>query len=554
MDPVIAKTVQNSNSNDNDAADDVVENENIEKETPTIRHVDASMLYRCGVIGCKCIAENDKEFLQHMRTNHTENDSFNCSHCPKGTPFAVMDVKNSLNHMVLHGDHLYNCKVCNYTCPREFLINLHILRSHPNDEFNFRHTNRLAGDVSEDVTLEFQCNVCKERMDVVADISIHFREIHKSIIIDCKAIRKSSQSNEINKKLMFQQRWLCLPCNRMFSTKSNLIEHRKQNHPSAPLEMQISKIVQIEAAKFPNYLNFKEQNGRFDRYLVYYCAHCHDTEYTDIYSVYEHWNQMHNLANYVKPFRFEAAALAKCHTCKIISTFSGLKSHYEMQHPQLKLVVNEILTGANSFSGGKCGLCHYNGNNIISHFDIHDLIVQTDVLNPIPIDDLILERISTVQIEKQKQCFHCKNIFETVSALEYHNIENHSTKQMLYEDYTQNIPPFLIAGCCKTNIAMDEFIDHMRNHKNPILCQLCTFKATKLNDLVEHDVNIHNVGQDQHFRFQCLLRTFHYQTRVVFGNGFIIAKANLIGTRFDDTNKLDEFCDIGPTKRRTIKI
>lgn len=535
---------------DHDAADNVVVEKIMEKRTPTIKHVDASILYTCGVVDCKYIAGNDKGFIQHMRNNHSDNDSFNCCHCQK----ASMGVKNAMNHTVLHGDHFYKCNVCDHICPREFLINLHILRSHPNDEFKFRHTNRLIGDVSEDVALEFQCNICNEQMNVVADLSKHFREMHKSVIIDCKAIRKSSQSNEVNESLMFQQRWLCLACNRMHSLKTNLIEHRKQNHPSDPMEMQISKIVQIEAAKFPDYVKFKEQNGRFDRYLVYYCAHCHDTEYTDIYSVYGHWQQMHASADFVKPFRFEAAALARCQSCKIISTFDGLKTHYEMQHPQLKLVVNDILSGANSFSGGKCGLCNYNGNNVIGHFNDHDLILRTDVLNPIPIDDATLQRISTIQIEKQKQCFHCGNIFETISALEYHSVEDHPTKIMQYEDYIENISPFLIAGCCKTHVSMDAFIEHMRNHKIPIQCQLCSFQTMKLIDLAEHDATIHNVGQDKQFRLQCLLRTFYYQSRVVFGNGFIIAKANLIGTRFDDANKLDEFCDNGPTERRSIII
>lgn len=456
-----------------------------------------------------------------------------------------MIVKNAFNHMVLHGDHLYKCNVCDHISPREFLINLHILRSHPNDEFKFQHTNRLVGDISVLIKVEFHCNMCDEQMNVVADLSKHFRDTHKSVIIDFKAVRKSNDSDNASESLLFQQRWLCLPCNRMFPTKSNLIAHRRQHHASDPLEMQISKIVQFEAAKFPNHSKFKDQNGRFDRYLVYYCGHCQDTEYSDIYSVYGHWKQLHVKADCVKPFRFEVMALVTCNACKIISTFDGLRKHYEMRHPKQNLVVNDLLTPE------KCGLCNYIGNDILGHFADHDLVVQSDVLNPIPIDDSTLERISTILIEKKKECFHCGSIFETISQLEYHYVDDHPTKQMHYEVYNGNIPPVLIAGCCKSNIAMDEFIEHLRNHKIPIQCQQCSFKTIDLNDLAAHDVTVHNVGQDQHFRLQCLLRTFHYQSRVVFGNGLIISKANLIGTRLDDTNELDKFGDNGPTKRRS---
>lgn len=493
-----------------------------ESKLPTIKFIEESSRFKCGVQNCTSLVTfgNEKRMFHHLRNDHDVNDSFQCAHCNGSTVL----VKNALSHLQLHDDQLYQCITCTRICSTEFLMILHILRDHPSNDFRFQHVYRSENDKIENILFSFKCNACGYHLRQAADLLKHFREVHGSMLIDFTVLRAPNAN-----RLLLQQRLVCMLCNTIFATKSEIIAHHHQAHVGTELKLKISKIMQVEAEKFPQSQEFTRQNLRYDRYIVFYCSHCMGVDkctYTDLHAVHQHWIAKHKKLSI--EFRFEIAELMACFTCKTISTFQGLKNH---EHSEF--AVYDLL---NRY---KCGICKFIGNELVNHFQMeHELLAN--VSNPFQIKGDVLEELLKVRFEKQLQCHHCNKVCATEIDMKKHHSDKHSGKDFLYEDFNGMPAPRLISGCCKMELAMNGLFEHFENHSR-IDCTKCASMSLNLFKLAKHDVNEHSVEKDPLLHLQCLIRMFYYQTNVIFGNGLIIAKYNLIGTKFDDCRQLDDF-------------
>lgn len=475
------------------------------------KYVRAKYLHKCGVKDCNINCNAADQFKAHFIHKHSDARSILCPHCKNQITNIEKDVNLFVDvifkHLKHHASIKNQCNSCDLTFCNDRKIIQHILNEHDIDKIHFSREIRASSQLQEAIIL-FECNLCKARINNDHQAIQHYLKCHNSHHADFKLIQLVKEMNvdnvikytmfDLDEKLMFQQHFVCSWCNDILITKTQLILHHHTKHRRNH-ELNIKFTTKFLTKSEYNF-NLYHQNSSFDQYLMYSCGICSDSLfYNDATEVYNHWHDTHTKQS----FRFMVEPLAQCHYCKCISTFEGLKIHHTEKHSMVPFAIRNLIDRS------KCGLCLSNRNGaFVSHFENdHSKLLKAKLRNPIALDNDTVENLLKVKGRKKRKCQHCAEIFESKSDFKYHHARKHPLADASTEKFYDYEVNHLITGCCAETIKPAELFDHL---------------------------NAHDLSSKSQ------LKEYYWKTKIVFGNGLVLNKYNLRGTKHDDSKNLRE--------------
>lgn len=261
-----------------------------------------------------------------------------------------------------------------------------------------------------------------------------------------------------------------------------------------------------------------------------YCRHPNAPFKSDIKEIYAHWQSDHATL----PFRFQAAQTAICHERDAAGTYFELLKHHQTKHP------NDPFTILSRLHRKKCGICDFNGDSLIEHFEsVHKEFMGTaGTCDPIPFAELEMKDLLEIDYANNK-CRHCPAVFSTSFELKDHYSMDHIGVQM----NTNTVVKSNICVCshCNKEISRMEYLPHLAQHSYDFKCSQCPFVTKDLICLVAHDKKDHGVDSLNFcsLNFKKRLKSDFFNSSIVFGNGLILVNHNLIGTKFDESKDFE---------------
>lgn len=194
-----------------------------------------------------------------------------------------------------------------------------------------------------------------------------------------------------------------------------------------------------------------------------------------------------------------------------------------------------------------CSVCHFKGDNLKQHFDdMHDIILQTGVFNAVCLPDATLMDLLAFDVHKKQVCGYCDDVFESKTLIEQHQSIAHATKKPLFTEFFDDENAYLICSYCKCQLRRSEYVSHIDlSHTYKFNCTKCIFETSDLIALIDHDKDVHHLNS---LNFHCsefsdLLKKHYFETRIVFGNGLVVNKYNVLGTKYDDSLRFVQFIE-----------
>lgn len=485
---------------------------NMEITTEPIQYkyqcVDVQNRFDCGILGCKWAGRRKDQFESHFMCVHQHSRTFLCPHCKE--IIQKNNASNFLNdilyHLNLHSSHLCQCSICDEKMLGEYRILEHLVDHHrDHDNWKFRRDVRdeRKPAILQEFIIMFECVICAMIFNSHADATNHFLLSHKSCHAIFKIIPLMKLMNDVDVikwslsidwNKILQTNFKCEWCNTSM-TKCSLIQHHVRTHQFKEFSIAFDcsfthkSLLRSDLAEISS----------FDQYLIYYCGHCVDSAYENAEEVYKHWRITHKRGEHMKPFRFRVAPLAKCQFCDTCSTFQGLKKHHAEQHSINHFIIENLLDRS------KCGLCFADcSDGFTKHFENnHRLVLETNVLDPIVLPDDLLKKLRNLSLHKKRKCKHCDDIFESSDEFYKHHDHQHRSHKERSERFHDNESIHLICSCCNEKLKQDELIQHLTERKI------------------------------------ALLEKFYWDAKVVFGNGLVVNKHNLLGTKLDESHTLN---------------
>lgn len=515
-------------------------------QTKNIEFIDEATRFKCGIGWCEYKSSNYSSFKSHLRQNHEstgKDESFGCSYCSeiidsKGKSF----VRDVTEHLKLHGKYLFWCIFCKQPFSSEINIILHIIHEHPMKTIRFRHESRESWSKSpaiEEFFAMLRCNKCSGTFNNFVDASNHFRMSHGSLNIDYtvnKLIKNTAvnlaTSLGLNKyPLTLRQFFECSLCDETRFNESSLIKHFTKSHRKRSLILKPGEV-------FIKYVDKTENDDIVlnDIRSVFYCYVCYENGgqfvgYANSQDVFGHWFSTHS-----EPFRFAKAQIAKCLHCDLMGTYQGLNWHHIQAHP------NETFAMVDVIIPDKCGLCQHIGQKLDEHFEHQHKSIE--VFCPIPLSNASLKEVIDMKGQKKRRCEHCNEVFETKNEFKMHHEVKHPLFKAKSYKFYDNKTVHMITGCCRKRINPDELFGHLIDHKFPTRCSECSFATSDLIELKTHTFSHHDSEINIELMYFQMLEPFFWKTKVIFGNGLVLNKHNLVGTDRDDSQQFKEFVEI----------
>ncbi|XP_055305964.1 uncharacterized protein LOC129570401 [Sitodiplosis mosellana] len=514
-----------------------------------IEYVADASRFKCGIGWCEFHSPDYADFKSHLRQSHNgsvPDESFGCLHCseiikPKGKSF----VRRVTEHMKLHGKHLFWCIMCKMAFSSERNTIEHIIHDHSKETIRFRHQYHdgwTKSEAIEEFIVMLQCNVCNGPFYTFASGSDHFKTCHASLNYDftaSKLIKRTAATSVtslvLNKyPLTLRQFFECSLCDETRFNEPSLIKHFTKSHRTQSLLLKPGEV-------FLKYTDESENDdvGLTAIQTVFYCYICFKNGvqfmgYANSQEVFSHWFSTHS-----EPFRFVKAEIAQCFHCELMGTYQGLKWHHFETHPM------EIFAMVDVLNPKKCGLCEYSGQNLDGHFEHeHSSIDQAEIFCPIPLSNASLKELIEMKGQKKRRCEYCQEVFETKTEFKMHHEVKHPLFKAKSEKFYDNESVHLIAGCCQAKVSPDEFFGHLNDHQFPTKCSFCSFETLDLLELSTHDVTCHGADNDVELMHFQTFDTFYWKTLVIFGNGLVLNKKNLVGTNRDDRQEFKDFVEM----------
>lgn len=256
----------------------------------------------------------------------------------------------------------------------------------------------------------------------------------------------------------------------------------------------------------------------------------------NIENIYSHWLKSHAQ----QPFQFYACEYAWCNYCLFVDTFSELKNHQRIEHPNKPIVL------VNRSSLTECALCLSDGENLKQHFQTeHKNIEDLNVFGPICVSKEILKKLLTINVYKKRECLYCFAVFDTPEAMRTHHKANHAGSDLNFGELSNKRNRHLICNYCKTKIRCSHYFHHIQTHLYEFKCSEleCDFRGHKLSELIFHDQKIHRKSTvyDNCDQYHDDLTEDYLKTKFIFGNGLVLTKQSLIGTKYDDFDEFKRF-------------
>lgn len=461
------------------------------------KFINPAIRYQCGIANCEYFAYNENNLQNHFEATHIgSNEPFICPHCSESisseNTFAAI-----VQHLNLHGECIYECD-CNAFESTDQNIIIHIWNEHQNDDFKFRRIERNQTGVKaiEDISTVLQCNICHEhgRFRSVQEILLHFIQKHNSQNMEFTGTYSITRTgtdlkstSELGDRWLARQLFICSECDDTSATKAQLYEHHANAHP---LNVSVRvKYSNITWSGIPSLRHTAQ------------CLYCDHITFPSIRNVYSHWRLAH--LNH-RPFKFSIAGLAVCGHCHLEGTYQTLQIHFNEQHPGLDRTFVDLVNRK------MCAICDYTGEDMIEHFRTqHDLSILD---NPIRLSSTAFQEGHSFDVD----CFAIESASENRNGIVH-----------------------MICGCCQENIKPDEYFEHFLQKMRPFVCLSCKFQTTNLYAIANHEVVRHNANVDVVAWIKRWIFSWFWLSKVVFNNGFVVNKFNLLNTVYDDSDTFE---------------
>lgn len=250
----------------------------------------------------------------------------------------------------------------------------------------------------------------------------------------------------------------------------------------------------------------------------------------------------------MKPFQYIVIEYAACYYCQTIGTYHELiKHHKDCHHTEPFAIVSQS-------NCKKCALCAYVGSGIIAHFETrHKFVLKTisnrilrTAFSPHRLTNADLEQRLESKVHRKLKCGFCNMLFESDREMRDHHVKCHSTIKIKIKEYYDNHHLHLICNSCRNKVDRNLYINHVKTCAFHFKCSNCDFHTTEMLELVIHDIEH---GLMNSFDYRCLqmknrMKRDYLKTLVIFGNGFVCQKQNLLNTNYDDSKKFYEFIEV----------
>lgn len=480
------------------------------RETTKFPFVDAAIRYECGILSCAQPFVDEDKLKIHLEHIHPDfGQPFECPHCAEVIS-SETSFDRVIQHLRLHGEQLYECIYCDTWATLDQNIMSHIWNEHTTDDFRFRRIERNGNGVSaiEDIFHLLKCNVCQKRFRTVQGAVSHFFDGHNTqnmeflgtywitrTEIDLKSVTK------IKDRWLLSRFYICSECDQTSVTKDSLHEHYRIAHPlKTGFRTKMSNVIWIEVPTARK---------------MYQCTHCYDADtqsqldYDSIHAVYSHWLSEHSDQ---ASFQFHVAELAFCGYCQYIGTYRTLRNHCTEHHE------NKTCIMVNLLNRKMCAICHHIGDDMLLHYqNEHDFILLSRVISPIRLSEHTFYEILSMNIRRN-----------TLHSNRYH--VDWERKNSIIQ---------LICGCCSETFKPNDFLGHFLKEFRPFVCLPCEFQTNNLFAIANHEVVVHGTNVDAIAWINRWIKNWYWQTRVIFNNGLVLSKFNLLGTKFDDSKSFE---------------
>lgn len=201
----------------------------------------------------------------------------------------------------------------------------------------------------------------------------------------------------------------------------------------------------------------------------------------------------------------------------------------------------------------QCALCPYSGIGIIAHFQtMHKFVLKTLSVRqlrcidiPFRLNNTQLDAHLNQKLHKKQKCGCCNAIFDTDREVREHHGKMHKSLKMTIKEFDNNNIQ-LICNCCNIKIERHLYLNHIEHCALEFKCHECAFDTNDMIALVKHDKKAH--GHNDSFGYRCMqfknrLKRDFLKTRVIFGNGLVVTRQNLSGTKYDDSKPFQVFID-----------
>lgn len=272
---------------------------------------------------------------------------------------------------------------------------------------------------------------------------------------------------------------------------------------------------------------FPEPNPLREKNIVFACFYCHSQPsfFVDTFTeIYEHWKQSHGSIS----FRFFVVGMAACFYCGKVDVFPNLQGHHKHNHH------SEIFVVVDKKDRNKCGLCqrYFSASEMVVHFRTHhDPCLLMGINNPVCFNQTEIEQLLTINSCREAPrevsfvCGHCNSMEKTRSVFLYNQ---------------PKLEKFLILKCkifIFVFIMTRSFLQHIEHDNFQYKCTICNVTGKTIQETVDHEERIHSLlkqGTKHASGLQIRLERYYLRTRVIFNNGLVLFKHNLLNTSFDD--------------------
>lgn len=514
-------------------------------------YIPPSERYRCGVGKCSYHAKNTTDYSDHFGKVHSIIKTYFCRFCKKiinRMSRQTVPLREILQHLDLHSSHIYQCYHCVDCFTSKDQMQTHLMADHSDLAIKYWHNERQVNNTirnCEHIEIILDCSICNVRVDCKAAAIDHFRTKHSGcqfnfnalkIIKDTTAKLYVTCSTDVH-TVCYREVFGCTVCSENFADKAQWLGHFWADHPDELLTAR-HHLKWMKASVDTAHAD----EMAYQRLFLFSCAYCplnSSASYqATIDECYTHWRRTHFTPSEAKPFQFHVAELAKCNYCNTIATFHDLKTHIADGHDGKPFVALK------AFEFRKiCALCNYCSTNaeneesdLIKHYrKEHAVAMQSNVANPMPMDDSILSRLLQVSTHKKGKCQYCGDAFQTVLDLRVHCAKEHPEMASMFK---------LIGNCCRSPINSKSFLVHLAHHKHTLGCDKCQFQTTDTYAFVSHQVDCHQRGSTTvPEKYRNFLEFWYWRSELHFNNGLAINKLNACGTRFDDSPKFERLIE-----------
>lgn len=526
------------------------------------KYIEPDTLFKCTV--CNAPSVSLEALEKHIDEEHVEIDEYICC-CRKKLSFG----KNmtGLDHLHDHSADIYRCMCCDDKDETIFyrlksILN-HICNEHTKGVWTFQHIQRQSGEqtiVSVFRSNKYVCNVCNQEFDQMIRALKHFKTSHSHQSTNIKTIVSHKRTQFGNKMAdtktnyianhsgyALRQGFLCNNCDNCESrSKEELLAHHNSFHPFAMFEMKPGSTILIQLEQ--NAAEDGKMNEEFDRFMAYSCYKCYEkddnTRFIDgtAKSVYDHWSNEHRAEGH--PFRFHIESLVQCGYCDLISTYKGMLDHIKEKHPKLSICF------VNVNAKDKCPLCNHSCDlsDLAAHFKSeHRILIETnmDIVNPNRLTEEQFQQLLNIDVYKKLMCNHCDELFDSDDQYNAHHELKHRDETKRVLNVVDKSQKFLLTTCCNAYLAPpQDYFEHLNKHNFEFSCQKCNLKECELEKVAHHDMIVHNMKDSLETRCASMnltLRKMFYRTKHFYGNGMVLYKHNLLGTKQDDMEVFEHF-------------